>query len=184
MGYLVASFGSPPPKLLDTVLPIVDAVLRTGGVCYTVNLVHSHPNPAVSSSLFLQLLLGGVASAGGGAAASTLGVWETQWSLRTPPFLRGGLLDTLDIWGGSIVAAVYGCLLGLHPAYEPYTRWLSGEGKAYEAGTPLMSPIEARSVSVFVLGALFAYRAYVTHYVAIKRPAPVQVKLVEKEKDL
>ncbi|KAF8317650.1 hypothetical protein DL93DRAFT_514337 [Clavulina sp. PMI_390] len=171
---------APSPKFLDTYLPIFDAILRTGSVCGAVSAARAHPNPAIASSTFFHLIIGAVASAGGGVTASTLGVWNTEWSLRRPPFLQGGVVDTLDLWGGSIVAAVYSCLLGLNPAYEPYTRWLSGLGDKYEPGTPLMTPLEARSVSVIILAGLFAWRAYMIHYTtpvqAKSAPTPTSIK--------
>ena len=101
-------------------------------------------------------------------------------------FLRGGIIDTLDIWSGSLAAAVYGVLLGFHPAYEPYTRFctgfIGGWKDVYVQGTPLMSPLEARSVSVIVLAVLYAFRTYRTHYVGksnLKKVIPGQ-----KKKDL
>jgi len=163
------SIAFPSPKILNSFLPLIDAILRTGAICSSVTLAHTHPNPALSSSLFLQLVIGAVASAGGAVSASTLGIWELEWSFRTPPFLRGGLVDTLDVWSGSLAAAVYGMLLGFHPAYEPYTRFfarfVSGWKGPYIQGTPLMSPLEARSVSVIVLTTLYTFRVYRTHYV-------------------
>lgn len=170
----------PSPKVIDTSLPLIDAIMRTGSICGAVQLAHTHSNPAIASSLFFQLLIGAVASAGGSVTASTLGVWNQEWSLRVPPFLRGGLIDTLDLWSGSLAAAVYGCLLGLHPAYEPYTRFLSGQGEKYVAGTPLMSPLEARSTTVLVLTALYAFRVYKTHYVERALPASAPVTIKEK----
>lgn len=170
---------APSPKIIDTALPLLDAIMRTGAICGAVNLAHSHSNTAISSSLFFQLLVGGIASAGGGVTAATLGVWSAEWSFRAPPFLRGGVVDTLDIWSGSVAAAVYGCLLGLHPSYEPYTRWLSGMGEKYVAGTPLMSPLDARAVSVILLTTIYAFRVYKVHY-SSTRATPVPVTNKEK----
>lgn len=184
LGIVLNALGAPSAKTIDTVLPLLDAIMRTGAICSTVNIVTAHPNPAISSSLFLQLLIGAIASSGGGVAASTLAVWDPQWSLRTPPFLRGGVVDTLDVWSGSVAAAVYGSLLALHPSYEPITRLLSGNGEAYITGTPLMSPLEARSASVLVLTVLYSYRVYATHYSAAKVAPPVKTVSSIKEKDL
>jgi len=161
-GYAVDAV--PSLKAVDTALPLMDAIFRTGSICGAVNLAHSHPNPAIASSLFFQLLVGAAVSSGGGATAATLGVWNPEWTFRTPPILRGGILDTLDIWGGALAAALYGCLMGYHPAYEPYTRWLSGMGEKYVAGTPLMSPLEARSAAIALLTVLFSFRVYKVHY--------------------
>ena len=178
-GYVVDL--TPSPKVMDVALPLLDAIFRTGSICGAVNTAHAHPNPAIASSLFFQLLVGAVASSAGGATAATLGVWNSEWAFRTPPILRGGIVDTLDIWSGSLAAAVYGCLMGYHPAYEPYTRWLSGMGEKYVAGTPLMSPLEARSAATLVLTALFAFRVYQVHYTAssssaVQGPPPPSTK--------
>jgi hypothetical protein len=176
-GYVVDMM--PSPKAMDIALPLLDAIFRTGSICGAVNLASAHPNPAIASSLFFQLLVGAVASSGGGATAATFGVWNSEWAFRTPPILRGGIADTLDIWSGSLAAAVYGCLMGYHPAYEPYTRWLSGMGDKYVAGTPLMSHLEARSAATVVLTALFAFRVYKVHYVAssaMQAPPPPLTK--------
>ncbi|KAF9517577.1 hypothetical protein BS47DRAFT_1326382 [Hydnum rufescens UP504] len=158
----------PPPKVMDTFLPLIDAILRSGSICSCVTLAHTHPNDAISSSLFLQWFIGAVASAGGGISSVTLDIWNPEWSFRTPPFLRGGVLDTLDMWSGSLAAAVYAMLLGFHPAYEPYTRFCArfvpGWAGPYVQGTPLMSPLEARGVCVIGLTGLYAFRVYRTHY--------------------
>lgn len=170
---------APSLKTIDTALPLLDAIFRTGSICGAVNLAYTHQNPAISSSLFFQLLVGAIASAGGGTAAATLGVWDSEWTFRTPPFLRGGVMDTLDIWSGSLAAAVYACLMGYHPAYEPYARWLSGMGDKYVPGTPLMSPLEARSAATLVLTLLFAFRVYNVHYTSFgvtRVPPPTKEK--------
>jgi len=179
LGYAVDM--GPSQKAIDTALPLLDAILRTGSICSVVNLAHAHPNPAIASSLFFQLFVGAVVSAGGGATAATLGVWNIEWAFRAPPLLRGGIVDTLDIWSGSLAAAIYGCLMGYHSAYEPYARWLSGLGGKYVAGTPLMSPLEARSVATVVLALLYAVKAYKVHY-ATPRVAPVPPPPSTKEK--
>lgn len=177
-GYIVDF--APSAKVIDTALPLLDAILRTGAICGSVSMARAHPNPAIASSLFFQLFIGAVASAGGGVSASTLGVWNAEWTLRVPPFLRGGFIDTLDIWSGSLIAAVYGCLLGLHPEYEPYTRWLSGMGEKYVPGSSLMSPLEARTVCTVALSAIYAFRVYNIHYATPARVAAIPVPVKEK----
>lgn len=179
-GYVVDYL--PAPRIIDTALPLLDAIMRSGAICGTVHLAHSHSNPAIASSAFFQLLMGAVASAGGGVTATTLGVWNSEWSLRVPPFLRGGFIDTLDIWSGSLAAAVYGVLLGLNPTYEPYTRYLSGMGDKYVSGTPLMSPLEARSAVVLVLTAAYYLRVYQVHYATKTVSVPTKTTAAIKEK--
>jgi len=188
--FLSALFPLPFPllKLVDTLLPLIDAILRTGGITSSLHLALTHtslgqPKP----SLFLQLLLGAIASAGGGVLAGTLNVFSPNWSFSTPPFLLsntpgGFLLGTLDLWSGSIVSLVYGILIGSHPSYVPIQRFLLSIAPSLFSNVPkghlktqvlsgnvvqLMGPLEARSVSVIVLSLIYAYRVYEVHY----RPA-------------
>ncbi|KAF8310613.1 uncharacterized protein EI90DRAFT_3100093 [Cantharellus anzutake] len=153
-----SSFPSPSLlKFIDTVLPMVDAILRTGGITSSIHLALTHPtHPQLRSSLFLQLLLGAVASAGGGVLAGTLNVFSAHWSFTTPPFLRsntpsGSFLGTLDIWSGSV-----------SPSSMDKDSWSAPllQGSAVQ----LMTPLEARSVSVIVLTLIYAYRVYAVHY--------------------
>ncbi|KAF8326868.1 uncharacterized protein EI90DRAFT_3069359 [Cantharellus anzutake] len=172
-------------KFIDTVLPMVDAILRTGGITSSIHLALTHPtHPQLRSSLFLQLLLGAVASAGGGVLAGTLNVFSAHWSFTTPPFLRsntpsGSFLGTLDIWSGSVVSLIYGFLIGSHPSYAPIQRFLISNAPflfgnidkdswsaplLQGSAVQLMTPLEARSVSVIVLTLIYAYRVYAVHY--------------------
>ena len=85
-----------------------DAILRTSSVTSSIDLVQNHPDPRLSNSLFLRVLIGAIASSGGSMTAATLGVWTPNWTFSTPIFLRKGTtaLSTLDIWAGSL-AGVY-----------------------------------------------------------------------------
>jgi hypothetical protein len=51
------------------------------------------------------MIIGALASSGGGLAAGTLGAWTNQWAVSTPPVLRTGvgMWGSLDVWGGSVV---------------------------------------------------------------------------------
>ena len=55
------------------------------------------------------MIVGALASAGGGMTAGTLGTWKSQWGFSTPPVLRAGvgLWGSLDLWGGSLVGMIY-----------------------------------------------------------------------------
>lgn len=188
VGFLLSAFGSPSSKTLDTFLPLIDAILRTGAITSSVNIVRAHPNPAVSSSLFLQLLIGAISSSGGGVSAATFGVWEPTWGLRTPPVLNADWVGSLDVWSGSIAAAVYGYLAGTHPEYARARAYLShGDGaeKVLEVD-PLMTPLGARSAATVVLTVLYAYRTYRTHYGGVTASTVLQKsrQIKEKEKEL
>lgn len=159
----------PPPKLVDTLCPLIDAVSRSAAITAAVEACRAHAHPAVRSSLFVQLFLGAVASAGGSVTASTLGVWEHDWRLRRPAFVDGGIVPTLDVWGGSLAAFVYGFFQITHPWY----------GEVYEAygfkPVALLTPLAARSTAVLVLTVLYVTRVYHTHYAPI-RTVPVANK--------
>jgi hypothetical protein len=62
------------------------------------------------------MIIGGLASAGGGLSAGTLGTWTAQWGMSTPPVFRAGvgLWGSLDVWGGSLVGtSIHSLLLSL-----------------------------------------------------------------------
>lgn len=161
----------PSPKLLDTSLPLIDAIARSAAIVGAVENCRNHPLPAVKQSLFAQLFLGAVASAGGGVTAGTLGVWEHDWRFRRPSFLNGGVIATLDLWGGSLAAFIYGFLQLSHPWYgEVY------EAYGFKPIAPL-TPLGARSVSVIVLTGLYVTRVVSTHYSgSASKPAPPSKK--------
>lgn len=85
--YLVGSW--PSGRLVDTLFPPIDAICRSAAIIAGIGMVQSHPNPALADSLLAQLIIGAVASVGGGAAAGFFGVWDNEWSLKTPGFLKG-----------------------------------------------------------------------------------------------
>lgn len=93
------------PRILDTVLFPLDAVLRLGSITTALDLVHTHSDPLLSQSLFLRFIASAVASAGGGVTAATFSVWTPDWRFTTPVFLKGGVVDTVDAWGGMLAGA-------------------------------------------------------------------------------
>lgn len=84
----------------------MDALIRTNAVTSALSLLYA-PNvhPEYVSSPLTHMLLGVIMSAGGGFLASTLGAWNADWTLSTPPMLRAGVgwLGTVDLWGGALV---------------------------------------------------------------------------------
>ena len=108
----------PSLKTLDSIFPLVDALLRTTAIAAGVEACRNHPSPAISGSLSIQLFIGAVASSAGGISAQTLSVWEPSWRLSRPIFLQEGtMLAGTDVWSGTLVAAIYGCLTASHPQY-------------------------------------------------------------------
>lgn len=119
-----------------------------------------------------QLLCGGLAASGGGIAATTLGVFNPDWRLSTPPILFTGLLGCLDFLAGSAAAGVFGVLTASHPAYLPWIAaaksFVSPAAGAIAPNekptTALMTVLGARSVVVLFLSAVYATRAFMLHW--------------------
>ena len=174
---IIGGFGLPlNGKLLDTVFPALDAATRSGAIIAGVNMVRSHPNPAVANSLFAQLIFGAIGSAGGGAVAATLGAWNSDWALSTPPFLKAGtgVLPTLEIWSGALAAALYGTLLNLHPSYEPVYGAVGMQAK------PVVTPLGARSAVVLLLTLLYYVKVVAMHYLPKSQPIKQRVAVIKK----
>lgn len=137
------------------------------------------------------MIIGAIASAGGGLSAATLGSWTPDWSFSTPPVLRAGAgwFGTLDVWGGALVgkyfpsiseftaniatALIYSTTTG-HPAFSfvrsystlvlssPY---LSMAWKPHpDSDFPPLSTLQAKSLATAVLSVLFAVRVLDTHW--------------------
>ena len=94
------------PKILDTVLWPLDALLRTNAVTSLLGLL-DNPNvhPEYQNSSLMHLIVGAVVSSGGGLSTGTLDAWTPNWTPSTPPILRAGAgwAGTLDVWGGALV---------------------------------------------------------------------------------
>ncbi|KAG6894904.1 hypothetical protein C0992_004042, partial [Termitomyces sp. T32_za158] len=130
--------------LLDTVLFPLDALVRTAAITNTT--AYLSPSPAstvpapLRSSITTHLLIGALASAGGGLTASTLSTWSPSWALATPPVLRAPTVwNTMDVWGGALVAAVHAMLVG-HPAFQRVREVVPGM-------PPTMRDLEAKAVA-------------------------------------
>ncbi|EGN97159.1 hypothetical protein SERLA73DRAFT_74862 [Serpula lacrymans var. lacrymans S7.3] len=158
------------PRFFDTTLIPIDAILRLGSITSSLSLVHSYPDPRLSQSIFFRLIIGAIASAGGGVTAATFGVWTSEWRLSTPIFLKGSILSTADIWGGSIAAFVYDYLTVSRPTYPTFLLpWLP-----VSPTEPFLTHDSARSAATIVLASIFAWRVTKIHW-ATKKP-----KLAEK----
>ncbi|KAF9269844.1 hypothetical protein L218DRAFT_850425 [Marasmius fiardii PR-910] len=138
----------------DIVLFPLDAVLRVNAITTSLGILSTNPsvNPLLVRSPLFHLILGAVSSAGGGASAGTLSLWTSQWAFSTPVFLRSdaGWVGTLDLWGGSAVALIYG-LSTSHPAFEGLLPSV--------IVIPSLSPLGAKALCTIVLGSLFGFRA-------------------------
>ncbi|EDR10180.1 uncharacterized protein LACBIDRAFT_318299 [Laccaria bicolor S238N-H82] len=159
------------PALIDTLLFPLDALLRANTVA--LNLAHLSLPLSPSSrtplqyalSPFSHLLFGSIAVASGGIALSTFSLASNQWSLSTPHVLRStaGLWDNTDVWAGALAAYIYSSTTH-HPAFTFDSRskfqypLVNLEGRLpFDAQT-------AKSLSAFVLVAIYATRVVAVHY--------------------
>jgi len=149
------------PRILDTVLFPIDSVLRLTSITMSLSLVQSHSDPRLSQSVFLQLLIGAVASAGGGVTAATFGVWTSEWNFGTPVVLKSGWVESVDVWGGIIAAFTYGLLTTSHPTYQYFLHFLSITSHP----GPVLTALGARSTATIVLASIFLWRVLVVHWV-------------------
>ncbi|KAG5650784.1 hypothetical protein H0H81_011067 [Sphagnurus paluster] len=172
--------------LLDTVMFPLDAIVRTGAVTgTTAHLVPGSPVPRpLASSTVTHLIIGALASAGGGLSASTLSTWAPTWSFSTPPVLRASTLSaflwgSMDIWGGALVAAVHGVASGAQAFHGAQALVLPMLGNAKLVGEPLLAPLEAKALAAGTLAVCFGARAYKLHWAA---PPPAEKKKGVKAK--
>lgn len=173
------------PHILDTLLFPLDAILRLGSITTALDLVHMHSDPRLSQSLFLRLFASAVASAGGWVTAATLAVWTPEWHFTTPVFLKGGVVDTVDVWGGMLAGAfpvpwlvssthltrkknaafVYGLFTASHPTYQSL---LLSYSITTQKG-PILTPLGARSAATVVLMAIFFWKVVMVHWIPLIR---------------
>lgn len=203
---LTALFSFSPSFLhlstLDTVFFPLDALVRTTAIIGSVSLLSPSSasakqiSPLYVNSPLTHMIIGALASAGGGLSAGTLGTWTNQWNFSTPPVLRAGvgLWGSLDVWGGSLVAMVYGVATN-HPAFRNFIPMLLRTPilsqmiqLAYFFSDPSvdglvpLKPAEARALGGFVLTLLFGLRVYTVHWVgAIPAKGKVLQSGVEKK---
>ncbi|KAF5310075.1 hypothetical protein D9619_010337 [Psilocybe cf. subviscida] len=174
------------PALTDTILWPLDALVRTNAVTSTLGLLYSPTvHPEYQNSALMHLIIGAIASAGGGLSAGTLNAWSANWAFGTPPILRAGAgwVGTLDVWGGAFVALIYSSTTG-HKAFAPLHRYttlvlssppLSAARKPHaDADFPPLTALGAKSLAAAVLSVLFAARVLKVHWLTPKAPAVQQ----------
>ncbi|TFK36307.1 hypothetical protein BDQ12DRAFT_634386 [Crucibulum laeve] len=166
---------------IDTILFPLDALLRTNAVTMTLGLLASPTvNPVYVNSPLTHLILGALASAGGGLSAATLSTWTPNWTVGTPPILRAGagLWGTLDVWGGALVAFIYSSVtspvfasfslasLLSSPLFDAIPLPESLKSTSLTDATPI-SPLGARALAATVFGVLFGLRVLKVHYIPV-----------------
>ncbi|ORY30992.1 hypothetical protein BCR39DRAFT_455343, partial [Naematelia encephala] len=114
------------------------------------------------TSWFTPIILSGLAVSGGGWAVQLLGMHEKEWGMGVPGVLRGGILNTLDFWGGMLVGIVYAALMRTHPefsALSDFTASVLPDDLQVKGTKALVTPETARAICVLLLGSLLAARA-------------------------
>lgn len=187
------------PPTFDTALFPIDALVRTGSIIGTLSHLaistNSPVNPLLIRSPLTHLIIGALASSGGGITASTLSTWTPSWAFSTPPILRAGtgILGSVDFWGGSLVAAIYG-IFTRHEAFADVTATLNNVVASSRLPIPSfvtsetggvvetvqLSPPLAKALAATVLSLLFGLRAWKFHWA--KAPAPALKKKGGKNK--
>ncbi|KZT61734.1 hypothetical protein CALCODRAFT_479758 [Calocera cornea HHB12733] len=153
----------PIPDLLCQIpseaLAILDGFYRTSGAIGTMQLAQKNPSVGLRTSWLSALVLGAITSGGGTLVLPTFGLAERDWTLRTPPVLRGNIWTTLDLWAGSAVVAVYAFLSEAHPGLNlrllgiPATQDFKGRPH------PWFSEAEAKVIAIVVGIIIFSARA-------------------------
>ncbi|KAJ3879941.1 hypothetical protein F5051DRAFT_182418 [Lentinula edodes] len=174
---------------MDLLLFPLDAMLRVNAVVGTLDHLspgspsHESISPVLINSPLFHFILGCTASAGGGVTAASLGVWNPNWGSGgfTPVFLRKGprsplksALSTLDVWGGGLVAVIYG-LSTFHAAFRPLISDLTPYAYAFalvdmQAVKPFSSS-DGKCLAAAVLIVLFGTRALAAK-LHVSDPAP------------
>ncbi|GMK56498.1 hypothetical protein CspeluHIS016_0303380 [Cutaneotrichosporon spelunceum] len=153
----LASVVSQAPSLpLGLVLSFIDGMARGVTVASMPSLTESSPKTA--GSWLAPIVLGVIATCGGGWIAQTLGLARESWTIGRPSVLGGGVWDTLDVWAAVIAGVVYSALVGNYPALRKL-RPLVVETLPSDLE---ITPGVARAVAVLVFTSLFAARTIAT----------------------
>lgn len=166
-----------PPILFNIVTAYIDGIVRGTTISAVPNLLSLTNNNSAHSNWLGAVLLSGVAVCGGGWIVSGLGLHKSQWELGVPSVLTGGLLDTLDLWGGMVSGLVYISLLRLYPEQlDGVSNVLRGVLPAEllalgaESGKTAVTTKEtARAIAVLVYGSLLCARV-ITKAIMERKP--------------
>jgi hypothetical protein len=154
-----------PPLVFNIITAYVDGITRGTTIAAIPNLLASSTNLAAGGNWLTATLLSGIAVCGGGWIVSGLGLHKSSWELGMPSVLNGGILDTLDLWGGMISGWVYISLLRLYPELDGVSNMLRtiipSELHALGAATgktAVTTKETARAIAVLVYGSLLCAR--------------------------
>ncbi|WWC59310.1 uncharacterized protein I303_101861 [Kwoniella dejecticola CBS 10117] len=140
-------------------------------------------------NLWTYVLLSALAISSGGLMVGTLGLNETTWRLGTPNLLKGGILNTLDAWGASLVGVLWLILTRQSSTLTPLSDLVesplprefkvsSAEGKGQ-----VVDVAHARAICVIVLASLLATKAIILEVSSTGNPKK-KVNKVDKKTEL
>lgn len=155
---LAESIARAPAVPLSLALALVDGLTR--GVAIT-----SMPALAPGMSWITPIILGAIATCGGGWIAQGMGMHKAAWAAGVPSVLDGGVLGTLDVWGAMLGGLLYVALTQKHAALDGVRSLGLALPKEYrvtdEYGDDLgiVDVGAARALVVILLTGLFAARS-------------------------
>jgi len=162
VAFSVLSLG-PIPDLLCQIpsepLAVLDGFYRTSGAIGTLQLAQKNPSVGMRTSPMSALVLGAVTSGGGTLLIPTFGLAQQEWTLRTPPVLKGNVWATLDLWAGALVVAAYAFLSEAHPGLNLRLLGISGTEDEKGRVKPWFSEAEAKVVAILLGIVVFSTRA-------------------------
>jgi hypothetical protein len=184
---LAEYFHSTCPALLYNVGgALIDGITRGTSICALPSAIAAARLPATA---WTTAVLGGVAMTGGGFLVQLMGLHQEDWRLSMPTILKGGVLNTLDFWGGMLGAIIYAALLRRTDELAPLSKLLGHvlpadllvrQSPMSAHGGEMMVRDTARGLVVFFLASLFLARV-ITLAVLSPRPLLGQAKKMDKE---
>ena len=128
-------------------------------------------------------MLSGIVVSSSGWLVSGYRLNEVEWGLGMPNVLTGGILDTLDLWGGMLVGLVYAALTRSHPELNPLSialaQILPTDIQAVGA-VPLVTPDIGRAICVLLFGSLLSARVIAQLAVGYGKTNKVRAKKTRK----
>ncbi|KZO92037.1 hypothetical protein CALVIDRAFT_557843 [Calocera viscosa TUFC12733] len=183
--FSILSLG-PIPDLLSHIpaeaLAILDGFYRTSGAIGTMQLAQKNPSVGLRTSPLSALVLGALTSGGGTLLLPTFGLAERDWTLRTPPVLKGNVWTTLDLWAGAAVVAVYAFLSEAHPALNLRLLGIPATVDYKGRPHPWFSEPEAKVIAIAVGIVIFSTRAARSTIAPPSKPASTSTGKVKAVK--
>lgn len=169
-----------PTPIWNLAAAAIDGLTRGTTICALPSLLAAAKVPA---TWWTTALLSAIAINGGGLSVQLLGLDQEDWKLGMPAVLKGGILNTLDFWGGAMTGLLYASLLRLHPQLAPISDLLATAlpadlrplGANAQMGAAVTTPGHARAIAVLFLSALFIARVVTLMVLAPTQPVAAAV---------